>query len=332
MPLPNLPGETNNYFVAGAVRVQPLDARHEGELECHVEAEHLRPLQPPRLLDVQRSGVRRHPAGRADRRRQSRERVRATPPTSRPAAPTRSRRRLVADAHFGYVRMYTDVAHIGHRPEQGHGPARDSGPERPPRLRGRHAGLRFRHATRTSASPSSTCRTTANDDQYQTVVNVNWMKGKHNVRVGTDIYFQALNHIQPEIDAATTSARAAASASAAARRSSAAGRRATSTTRGASFLLGLPDQLGRLNLTVAPYTTRMRSYSFYVRDQWQVDQSADAVVRHALRVFPDADARRSRPRALQPRHQHDGDRRRRRRCRRISASRWRRGCSRRASA
>ena len=37
-----------------------------------------------------------------------------------------------------------------------------------------------------------------------------------------------------------------------------------------AFLLGLPDQLGRLNLTVAPYATRMRSYSFYVRDQWQV--------------------------------------------------------------
>jgi hypothetical protein len=37
-----------------------------------------------------------------------------------------------------------------------------------------------------------------------------------------------------------------------------------------AFLLGLPDQLGRLNETVAPYTTRMRSYSFYARDQWQV--------------------------------------------------------------
>ena len=40
---------------------------------------------------------------------------------------------------------------------------------------------------------------TRNDDQYQTVVNVNWMKGKHNVRAGTDIYFQALNHVQPEL-------------------------------------------------------------------------------------------------------------------------------------
>ncbi len=37
------------------------------------------------------------------------------------------------------------------------------------------------------------------DDQYQTVANVNWMKGRHNLRFGTDIYFQGLNHTQPEI-------------------------------------------------------------------------------------------------------------------------------------
>ena len=30
-------------------------------------------------------------------------------------------------------------------------------------------------------------------------MNVNWIKGKHNVRFGTDIYFQALNHVQPEL-------------------------------------------------------------------------------------------------------------------------------------
>ena len=55
-----------------AVRVQPVDARHEGELERHIEVEHLRPLQPPRLLDVQRSGVRRHAAGSSNRWRQPR--------------------------------------------------------------------------------------------------------------------------------------------------------------------------------------------------------------------------------------------------------------------
>src|SRR5207249_11908050 len=35
-----------------------------------------------------------------------------------------------------------------------------------------------------------------------------------------------------------------------------------------AFLLGLPDLVGRLRL-VEPYTTRMREYSLYARDQWE---------------------------------------------------------------
>ena len=37
------------------------------------------------------------------------------------------------------------------------------------------------------------------DDQHQMVMNANWIKGNHNLRFGTDIYYQALNHTQPEI-------------------------------------------------------------------------------------------------------------------------------------
>ncbi len=42
----------------GAVQFQPLDARHQGELERDAEAECLRPLQPARLLHLQRDGLR----------------------------------------------------------------------------------------------------------------------------------------------------------------------------------------------------------------------------------------------------------------------------------
>ena len=37
------------------------------------------------------------------------------------------------------------------------------------------------------------------DDQYQMVANLSWLKGQHNVRLGGDLYFTTLNHIQPEI-------------------------------------------------------------------------------------------------------------------------------------
>jgi hypothetical protein len=106
------------------------------------------------------------------------------------------------------------------------------------------------------------------DDQYQMVMNVNWLKGTHNVRFGTDIYHQALNHTQPEISGGTSMGA----------RGGFRFRPGTTQVLGgpggnqyhafAAFLLGLPDQIGRLKL-VEPYTTRNWQYSLYIRDQWQ---------------------------------------------------------------
>jgi hypothetical protein len=106
------------------------------------------------------------------------------------------------------------------------------------------------------------------DDQFQTAVNANWIKGTHNVRVGTDVYLQALNHTQPEISggfgargrfvfgSGTTQLRG--------------GPGGTNFNQWASFLLGLPSQVGRIHEVDAPYTTRAIQYSMYARDQWQV--------------------------------------------------------------
>jgi hypothetical protein len=105
------------------------------------------------------------------------------------------------------------------------------------------------------------------DDQYQTVVNLNWTKGRHNVRFGSDVYFTSLNHIQPEILDDSFGARGGFQFDA-----GSAALRGTSTNNFqsfATFLLGLPASAGRLKLNVAPYTTRSWQYSFYVRDQWQ---------------------------------------------------------------
>jgi hypothetical protein len=107
------------------------------------------------------------------------------------------------------------------------------------------------------------------DDQYQTVVNLNWLKGRHNLRFGSDIYFTALNHIQPEITDDSYGARGgfAFDDGPTLLRGGPGG---TFYNSFASFLLGLPNELGRLRLNVAPYTTRSWQYSFYARDQWQI--------------------------------------------------------------
>ncbi len=106
------------------------------------------------------------------------------------------------------------------------------------------------------------------DDQYQYVVNANWLLGRHNIRFGSDIYFQSLNHTQPEISGGF---------GARGRFDFGTGPTRTPTVSGtqfhswAAFLLGLPTQLGRLSENVAPYTTRNKAFSVYARDQWQVN-------------------------------------------------------------
>jgi hypothetical protein len=175
---------------------------------------------------------------------------------------------LVADAHFGYVRMYTDVAHTDIGQNKGMDLLGIPGLNGPRAFEGGMPVFDF-NTFQDIGITELYMPYTRNDDQYQTVVNVNWMKGKHNVRAGTDIYFQALNHLQPETGGDNYGARGGFRFNGGPTQLSG-GASGNLYNAWGAFLLGLPDQLGRLNLTEAPYATRMRSYSFYVRDQWQV--------------------------------------------------------------
>ena len=123
-----------------------------------------------------------------------------------------------------------------------------------------------------------------NDDQYQMVANVNWLKGRHNIRFGSDVYFTAMNHIQPEILDDSFGSRGGFNFN-----SGPASLRGTSGNNFqsfASFLLGLPSEAGRLKLNVAPYTTRSWQYSFYVRDQWQVSNAMTLSFGTRYEYFP----------------------------------------------
>ena len=124
-----------------------------------------------------------------------------------------------------------------------------------------------------------------NDDQYQMVANLTWLKGKHNVRVGSDLYFTALNHIQPEIPDDSFGARGGFNFNGGPtqRRGGPGG---TNFNSFAAFLLGLPAEAGRLKLNVAPYTTRAWQYSFYVRDQWQLNPKMTLSVGTRYEYFP----------------------------------------------
>ena len=269
MPLPNLPGETNNYFVAAPFEFNrwTIDTKVNwnatSKLNIFGRYSHLDfwTFNETVYGDVlQGSPIAGGNPGTG-------QGYTANFSTGGTYSFTPS---LVADAHFGYVRMYTDVAHSDIGQNKGQELFGIPGLNGPRAFEG---GMPV-FSLNTFHSPGITelyMPYTRDDDQYQTVVNVNWNKGTHNVRFGTDIYFQALNHVQPEMSGGDNFG---------ARGGFRFGGGPTQLNGGpggnlynawASFLLGLPDQLGRLNLAVAPYTTRMRSYSFYIRDQWQIN-------------------------------------------------------------
>ncbi len=284
MPLPNLPGETNNYFIAAPFEFNrwTLDTKVNwnatSKLNVFGRYSHLdfwtfnETVYGDTLQGSPIAGG--NPGtGQGYTANFSAGATYIFTPT------------LVLDAHFGYVRMYTTSR------------TRTSGRTRAwtcfgiPGLNGSRAfeGGMPVFNFETYHSPGITelyMPYTRDDDQQQTVVNVNWTKGEHNVRFGTDIYFQALNHVQPELSGGDNfGARGGFRYRGGPTRLSG-GPNSNMYNSWASFLLGVPDQLGRLNLSVAPYTTRMRSYSFFVRDQWQVTNRLTIAYGTRYEYFP----------------------------------------------
>ena len=115
------------------------------------------------------------------------------------------------------------------------------------------------------------------DPQYQYVVNLNWIKGKHNIRFGGDFYRQGLNQTQAEwigggiygsqggFDFGRDTTALCLDPPACST--------GTSTNRAnsfASFLLGLPDSASKTFQVPAVYTIRANAYSAYIRDRWNV--------------------------------------------------------------
>jgi hypothetical protein len=191
---------------------------------------------------------------------------------------------LLMDAHVGFVRMNTGVAQSDINERKGLewlGLAGTNGPN------AYEGGTPFfdldTYADLGTVDTFMPYYRT--DDQYQTVMNINWLKGNHNVRFGTDIYYQALNHTQPEISGGTSFGA----------RGGFRFRPGTTQVLGgptgnqyhafAAFLLGLPDQTGRLRL-VEPYTTRNWQYSLYVRDQWQASPKLTLSYGTRWELFP----------------------------------------------
>jgi hypothetical protein len=106
------------------------------------------------------------------------------------------------------------------------------------------------------------------DNQYVGNTNFSWMKGKHDLRFGMEHTRSGMNHFQPQGGAFQTprgSFRFTGNVTALN-----GGPAANKANAVAQYMLGLPNEVGKAVQNSNPNSLRFRTWSWYVRDRWQV--------------------------------------------------------------
>jgi hypothetical protein len=107
------------------------------------------------------------------------------------------------------------------------------------------------------------------DPQYQYVANLNWSRGRHQIRFGIDYYKQDLNHLQAEFAGQNQGAQGGFSFTGGPTQIRG-GAASSSYNSYAAFLLGLPNNYGTTYQVDDVYGTRTNFFTAYAQDTWQV--------------------------------------------------------------
>src|SRR5438309_3917236 len=192
---------------------------------------------------------------------------------------------MIVDAHFGWTRMDTN----SEQPDLDRNIGRDvlgiPGTNGTRRFEGGWPRFQFpNNSFATFGATEGYMPYYRSDPQYQYVANLGWIKGAHNIRLGMDLYRQHLNHTQPEHYTETQPASGGFRFD-----------RGPTTIPGqtdsdynafASFLVGAPANRGRILQVPDIYHTRTWSYSFYARDQWQLNRKLTLTYGTRYEYFP----------------------------------------------
>ena len=103
-------------------------------------------------------------------------------------------------------------------------------------------------------------------------VNASWLKATHNIRAGFDSDFQDSNEMQYEMTGSSYNTSAGGFHFAQGTTQLRGGPAGNDFNAFASFLLGLPQDSGKIYQFPDEYYTRSKSFAFYVRDSWQISR------------------------------------------------------------
>lgn len=191
---------------------------------------------------------------------------------------------FVVDANFGYTRKDTASEQVDLDKKIGLDVLGIPGTNGPRRFEGSWPRIRI-DGFEDIGIPHNFMPYYRRDPQTQYAGNANWTKGRHNIRFGGEIVNQHMNHTQPEFPGANFPASGGFRF-----------RGGVTALRGgpspndynsvAAFLLGLPQQLGRILQVPDEYNTRARFYSMYIRDRWQITPRFTFTIGTRWEYFP----------------------------------------------
>jgi hypothetical protein len=110
------------------------------------------------------------------------------------------------------------------------------------------------------------------DNQFVGAANLSWVKGAHSLRFGVDYMYPQLNHFQPQGGAFQTVRGSFGFSGNVTRQQGNAASIAESQLfhSWADFLLGLPAQAGKVDQLRNPNSVWWQQYAAYARDHWQI--------------------------------------------------------------
>ncbi len=186
--------------------------------------------------------------------------------------------RFIVDAYFGFTKQGTNSVQDGVDKNYGLDVLGIPGTNGARKFEGGFPEMDFSGDFATIGVDNNFMPYYRHDPQYQYVVNVNYLKGSHNIRFGGDIYRQGLNQTQAEWIGGGSFYGSQGGFNFG-RNTTALCQDPPDCTTGtatnransfASFLMGLPDQASKSVQFPDQYTIRAMLYSLYIRDRWNV--------------------------------------------------------------
>src|SRR6267142_2709560 len=123
------------------------------------------------------------------------------------------------------------------------------------------------------------------DPTYDYAANLSWNRGTHNVRFGFGLNRQHINESQPQGNLAYIASQGGFQFTPGATQLNG-GPAGNDFNTYAAFLLGLPSNAGKLRLFPVDIQTRMKAYSMYARDRWQITRKLTFSYGVRVELFP----------------------------------------------